>query len=64
MSFAESIHTYSVLSIGDGLISQIPALIVATTAGILVTKNTSEANLGQEIGKQLFSNDRPLWMAG
>jgi flagellar biosynthesis protein FlhA len=63
MSFAESIHTYSVLSIGDGLISQIPALIVATTAGILVTKNTSEANLGQEIGKQLFSNDRPLWMA-
>jgi flagellar biosynthesis protein FlhA len=63
MSFTESIHTYSVLSIGDGLISQIPALIVATTAGILVTKNTSEANLGQEIGKQLFSNDRPLWMA-
>jgi flagellar biosynthesis protein FlhA len=63
MSFGESIHTYSVLSIGDGLISQIPALIVATTAGILVTKNTSEANLGQEIGKQLFSNDRPLWMA-
>jgi flagellar biosynthesis protein FlhA len=63
MSFGESIHTYSVLSIGDGLISQIPALIVATTAGILVTKNTSESNLGQEIGKQLFSNDRPLWMA-
>ncbi|HVJ68199.1 MAG TPA: flagellar biosynthesis protein FlhA [Caulifigura sp.] len=63
MSFGESIHTYSVLSIGDGLISQIPALIVATTAGILVTKNSSEANLGQEIGKQLFSNDRPLWMA-
>jgi flagellar biosynthesis protein FlhA len=63
MSFGESIHTYSVLSIGDGLISQIPALIVATTAGILVTKNSSESNLGQEIGKQLFSNDRPLWMA-
>ncbi len=63
MTFGESIHTYSVLSIGDGLISQIPALIVATTAGILVTKNTSESNLGQEIGKQLFSNDRPLWMA-
>ncbi len=63
MSFGDSIHTYSVLSIGDGLISQIPALIVATTAGILVTKNTSESNLGQEIGKQLFSNDRPLWMA-
>ncbi|QDT56222.1 Flagellar biosynthesis protein FlhA [Caulifigura coniformis] len=63
MSVGESIHTYSVLSIGDGLISQIPALIVATTAGILVTKNSSEANLGQEIGKQLFSNDRPLWMA-
>jgi len=63
MTFSESIHTYSVLSVGDGLISQIPALIVATTAGILVTKNTSGANLGQEIGRQLLSNDRPLWMA-
>ncbi|MBX3444717.1 MAG: FHIPEP family type III secretion protein [Planctomyces sp.] len=63
LSFGDSIRTYSVLSVGDGLVSQIPALIVAVTAGILVTKNTSEANLGQEIGKQLFSNDRPLWMA-
>jgi flagellar biosynthesis protein FlhA len=63
MSLAESIHSYSVLSIGDGLVSQIPALIVAVTSGILVTKDSSQANLGQQIGKQLFSNDKPLWLA-
>ncbi|MCS6876649.1 MAG: flagellar biosynthesis protein FlhA, partial [Aquificaceae bacterium] len=50
MPLAEAIRTYSILTIGDGLITQIPALITATAAGILVTKATSESSLGQEIG--------------
>jgi flagellar biosynthesis protein FlhA len=61
LSFAQALKTYSVLTVGDGLVSQIPALIIATTAGILVTKASSEANLGQEIGTQLVADARPLW---
>ncbi len=58
-----ALRTYCVLSIGDGLISQIPALIIATTAGILVTKTTSQANLGQEITGQFLSSPRTLQIA-
>ncbi len=50
MTIAAAIRTYSVLTIGDGLVTQIPALIIATTSGILVTKATSQSSLGQEIG--------------
>ena len=62
LTFGEAVRRYSVLTVGDGLISQIPALIIATTAGILVTKAASEESLGHEIGKQLVRNDRPLWI--
>jgi flagellar biosynthesis protein FlhA len=55
-----AIRTYSILTIGDGLISQVPALIVATASGILVTKATSQVSLGQEITTQFTSNPRPL----
>jgi flagellar biosynthesis protein FlhA len=55
-----AIRTYSILTIGDGLISQVPALIVATASGILVTKATSLVSLGQEISNQFTTNPRPL----
>ncbi len=61
MSFADSITTYSILTVGDGLVSQIPALVIATTAGILVTKTTSEDSLGDEIRGQMFRTERPIW---
>lgn len=60
MSVTDAIHTYSTLTIGDGLISQIPGLIIATTAGILVTKATSSTSLGSEIGNQVTRHSRPL----
>jgi flagellar biosynthesis protein FlhA len=60
MPVAQAIRTYSILTIGDGLITQIPALITATAAGILVTKATSESSLGQEIGTQIRSAVAPL----
>ena len=60
LSLGASLQTYSVLTVGDGLISQIPALIIATTAGILTTKTNSEDSLGDEIGRQLFSNHKVL----
>jgi len=60
MTFADSLRNYAVLSVGDGLISQIPALIIATTAGILSTKANSATSLGQEIGDQMFRHERSL----
>ena len=61
LSFVDSMRTYSILTVGDGLVSQIPALIIATSAGILVTKSTSDSDLGDEIGDQILRNERPLW---
>jgi flagellar biosynthesis protein FlhA len=55
-----AVRTYSILTIGDGLVSQVPALIVATASGILVTKATSLVSLGQEISTQFTTNPRPL----
>lgn len=60
MSIVESGTRYSVLTIGDGLISQIPALIIAVTAGILVTKSNSPETLSEELETQLLQNSRPL----
>ena len=54
----EAVRRYSILTVGDGLVSQIPALIIATTAGILVTKATSKISLGDEIGEQLLKNTK------
>lgn len=62
MTFAQSFRTFSILSIGDGLISQIPALIIATASGILVTKATTQTSLGVEIGAQVTMSPRPLFV--
>ena len=60
MEVAAALRTYSVLSVGDGLVSQIPALIVATASGILVTKATSQSSVGQEISTQVAANPKAL----
>jgi flagellar biosynthesis protein FlhA len=63
-SIAVAIKTYSILTIGDGLITQIPALIVATASGMLVTKSTSTVSLGQEISLQFASSAGPIRLGG
>lgn len=63
MSFTKSIQTYSILTIGDGLVSQIPALIVSTSAGIVVTRAAAESNLGQDLQKQILAQPKPLFIA-
>ncbi|MCA9087490.1 MAG: FHIPEP family type III secretion protein [Planctomycetaceae bacterium] len=62
LSAADAARTFCVLAVGDGLVSQIPALFIATASGILVTKSNSESSLGSEIGTQLFRNREPLWL--
>jgi flagellar biosynthesis protein FlhA len=55
---------YTKLTIGDGLVSQIPALIISTAAGIIVTRSGSEKNMGTEVVGQLFMNPRALYIGG
>lgn len=55
---------YTRLTIGDGLVSQIPALIISTAAGIVVTRNHSNGNMGAEMAGQLFFNPRAVGVAG
>ncbi len=62
MSINEAMELYSILTIGDGLVSQIPALFVSITAGIIVSRVTVDenSNLGEDIGKQLMSQPNAL----
>lgn len=60
MSFNEALQRYTILTVGDGLVSQIPALLVSTGTGLVVTRAASESNLGQDIINQLFKNNPML----
>jgi len=64
MPLMEALYTYTLLTIGDGLVSQIPALMISTGAGILVSRAASETNLGYEITAQMFGNPRVTVVAG
>ena len=61
-AISDALQIYSILTIGDGLVSQIPALVIATSAGILVTKSASESNLGDEINQQVSGAYRSLYL--
>jgi len=60
MTMTEALQRFTILSIGDGLVSQIPALVTSTAAGILVTRAASKNDLGVELGRQLFFNSRAI----
>jgi flagellar biosynthesis protein FlhA len=64
MTITGSLEKYTILSIGDGLVSQIPAIIISIAAGILVTRSSEEANLGEFVGKQLTIYPRAIGIAG
>ena len=60
MSMSDSLQRFTLLSIGDGLVSQVPALIISTAAGILVTRASAKNDLGNELGRQLFFSARVI----
>ena len=60
MPLADAARTYTLLSVGDGLVTQVPALIVSTAAGMLVTRTTASGELGEEIKKQLFTQPKAI----
>ncbi|HPP06934.1 MAG TPA: FHIPEP family type III secretion protein, partial [Syntrophorhabdaceae bacterium] len=63
MSFTDALSIYTILTIGDGLVSQIPALLTSTAAGIIVTRAASQSNLGKDVIKQMFTQPRALTLA-
>ncbi len=63
MSMGEAAQTYTILTVGDGLVSQIPALIISTASGIIITRTASETNMGEDLGAQLTAYPRALMLA-
>jgi len=60
LDLALAAKTYTMLTIGDGLVTQIPALIISTAAGIVVTRNSGQQNVGHEMATQLFVKPRAV----
>lgn len=56
----QALQTYTLLTVGDGLVSQIPALLISTATGIIVTRAASESNLGRDMAGQILANPRAL----
>jgi flagellar biosynthesis protein FlhA len=64
MSFGDAAHLYTRLSIGDGLVSQVPAFLISLAAGLLVTRSTQSVNLPKEFLRQVFSRSQALMVTG
>jgi flagellar biosynthesis protein FlhA len=60
--FQEALKTYTILTVGDGLVVIIPSLLVSVAGGIVVTRAASDHSLGSDIGAQMFRTARPLWI--
>ncbi|MDA8347956.1 MAG: flagellar biosynthesis protein FlhA [Pseudomonadota bacterium] len=64
MALSAALHTYTLLTIGDGLVAQIPALLLSTSVAIIVTRMSRPQDMGGELSQQLFGNPRTLAVAG
>ena len=64
MDITRAAEVFTLLTVGDGLVNQIPALIISTAAGIIVTRTATSTNYSQEFSKQLFMNPKALGAAG
>lgn len=62
--FQEALKTYTILTVGNGLVTILPSLLVSVAGGIVVTRAASKESLGVNVGKQLFNSPRLLWIAG
>ncbi|CAI8913972.1 flagellar biosynthesis protein FlhA [Kosakonia sp. YIM B13611] len=64
LSVGEAGETYTLLTIGDGLVAQIPALIISTAAGVIVTRVSNDEDIGEQMVSQLFNNPRVMLLSG
>lgn len=62
MSFSDAARTFTLLTVGDGLIAQIPALIISTAAGIITTRNTNSEALGDQVNKEMAAQPRAFYI--
>ncbi|MDR1701285.1 MAG: flagellar biosynthesis protein FlhA [Sporomusaceae bacterium] len=63
MDLLDALQTYTLLTVGEGLVNQIPALLISTATGIIVTRAASDSNLGYDIATQMISNPRIFYIA-
>lgn len=63
MPFSEAMRVYAILTIGDGLVAQVPALLLSTSAAVMVTRVNREADMAEMVITQLFSNPKALYIA-
>lgn len=63
MAAGEAVEVYTILTVGDGLVTQIPALLISTATGIVVTRSASQFSLGKELTLQVFSYPKALGLA-
>lgn len=63
LDVVQALQTYTLLTVGEGLVNQIPALLISTATGIVVTRAASDSNLGQDLTSQLFNNQRVFFIA-
>ncbi len=63
MSMAEAAQNYTILTVGDGLVTQIPALVISTAAGIIITRTASDTNMGEDLAAQIAAYPRALMLA-
>ena len=62
MGWSDALQTFTTLTVGDGLVSQIPALMISTSAGIIVSRAAAKSNLGEDLTSQLFTQHRALFI--
>ncbi|MFT7405232.1 flagellar biosynthesis protein FlhA [Zhongshania sp.] len=63
LSFAQAMHNYTLLTIGDGLVAQLPSLLLSTAVAIIVTRISRSQNMGKQIVGQMFANPNVLYMS-
>ncbi|CAA0105196.1 flagellar biosynthesis protein FlhA [Zhongshania aliphaticivorans] len=63
LSFAQAMHNYTLLTIGDGLVAQLPSLLLSTAVAIIVTRISRSQNMGKQIVSQMFANPNVLYMS-
>ena len=64
LDLSTAAETYTILTVGEGLVTAIPALLVSMAGGLITTRAAAESNLGEEVASQLFARSKPLLVAG
>jgi len=63
MAFSDAVRNYTLLTIGDGLVAQIPSLLLSSATAIIITRDSNRQDLGEKVKQQMFANTKVLWIA-